>query len=78
MEPEVNTKLVLWQGDLCALEAGNRVFAHLFLKNKGKEIREWREVDALLAPVAAGYVAGCSTVFQRILQHGRQDGWDEK
>lgn len=50
VDPDVNTKLVLWQGDLCSLE-----------------------VDALLTPVAAGYVPGCSTVFSRVLQHGGQD-----
>ena len=37
------------------------------------------EVDALMAPVAAGYLPGCSTVFGRILQHGGQDrnGWED-
>ncbi|CAE7266783.1 Ganglioside-induced differentiation-associated protein 2 [Symbiodinium microadriaticum] len=50
VEPEINSKLFLWQGDLCSLE-----------------------VDALLAPVAAGYTPGCSTVFGRVLQHGGPD-----
>lgn len=54
VDPEVNVKLILWQGDICSLE-----------------------VDALLAPVAAGYVPGCSTVFGRMLQHGGQDLMEE-
>ena len=31
------------------------------------------QVDALLAPVAAGYTPGCSTVFGRVLQYGGMD-----
>ena len=30
------------------------------------------QADALLTPVATGYVAGCSTVFGRVLAHGGQ------
>ncbi|CAJ1363978.1 unnamed protein product [Effrenium voratum] len=35
------------------------------------------EADALLTPVATGYVAGCSTVFGRVLAHGGQDLLEE-
>jgi len=31
------------------------------------------EVDALIAPAAVGYVAGTSTVFQRVLKYGGRD-----
>lgn len=50
VDPEVNGKVVLWQGELCALE-----------------------VDALIAPSAAGFTTGASTVFSTITRHGGKD-----
>ncbi|CAE8699533.1 unnamed protein product, partial [Polarella glacialis] len=47
---DLNMKVVLHDGDLCAFE-----------------------VDAILAPSAAGYAVGSSTVFGRVLRHGGQD-----
>lgn len=50
VDPEINGKIVLFEGDLCSLD-----------------------VDALLAPAAAGYQSGASTIFPRILRHGGSD-----
>lgn len=50
VDPEVNGKVVLWQGELCSLE-----------------------VDALIAPSAAGFTTGASTVFSTISRHGGKD-----
>lgn len=50
VDAALNGKIVLWEGDLCALEA-----------------------DALLAPSAAGFASGTSTVFSRIARYGGRE-----
>lgn len=49
-DSSMNTKIHLWQGNLCALE-----------------------VDALIAPCAANYTCGTSSVFPKVLKQGGED-----
>jgi len=50
VDHHINSKIVLWEGDVCSLE-----------------------VDALLAPSAANYAVGASTIFGKVMKHGGRD-----